>query len=228
MGQFRYRPPCRISMDKIYEDSQILVVNKPPSVITEGPTIGSVESMEYRLSQTQSSSCFACHRLDRDTTGVLLFAKGKPSLKALNEQFANRRVRKTYIACIRGEWETNWSRIETHIRRNSSGGWENAQQGKKAISTIRRLAFWNNQSLIEVLPKTGRTHQIRLHCAHQNCPILGDDLYNTQETDKVPMALHARELRFVHPTTQKPLQFQAPLPDYWHDHWLKDCPLELR
>ena len=214
-------------MKILFEDALLLVISKPAGTITEGPTKDGKESAESWLSKNGQQRVYACHRLDRDTTGVVIFAKTKSALRLINEQFSKRQIKKTYLACVDGEWAKAWNRIETRIRRTTGAAWENADEGKLAITTFRGLASWNGRSLLQVLPKTGRTHQIRLHCAFKSCPISGDGLYGQRTEDLPSMALHARELLFKHPTTQENLRIEAPLPDYWQSHWLKDCPVQM-
>jgi RluA family pseudouridine synthase len=214
-------------MKILFEDTHLQVISKPAGTITEGPTKNGKESAESLLSKNGQHPVYACHRLDRDTTGVVIFAKTKSALRFINEQFSKRQIKKTYMACVDGKWAKAWNRIETRIRRNTGAAWENADEGKLAITTYRRLAFWNNRSLLQVLPKTGRTHQIRLHCVLKSCPISGDRLYGQRTEDLPSMALHARELLFKHPTSKEHLRIEAPLPEFWHSHWLKDCPLQI-
>ena len=215
-------------MEILFEDDEILVINKEAGFVTEGPEKDGVPSLASRIQSETGNLVFPCHRLDRDTSGVLVFAKKRKSLVAISEQFAKRKVRKSYLGCVEGEWNPTWNRVETLIRRNGSGKLVNGIKGKLSATTFRRLASWNDRSLIEALPKTGRTHQIRLHCEFQGCPILGDGLYGNHSESDPPMALHAWKLSFRHPSTGEPLQFKASVPDYWHDHWLKDCPTKIR
>ena len=215
-------------MDSLFDDAQLLVIYKPPGFIVEGPSKNGQDSLTTLLASQLRKPVYPCHRLDKDTTGVLVFAKNKGSLKSISEQFAKRRVRKIYLACVAGEWDPAWNRVETRIQRTSENRMFNSEEGKEAVTTFRRLTFWNNRSLLEALPKTGRTHQIRLHCLYHQCPISGDSLYGIRSEDQPPMALHAWQLRFKHPTTSEALNLQAPLPDYWQTHWLKNCPVEIR
>ena len=214
-------------MERLFEDSQLLVINKPAGCITEGPVKNGQASLTDMLSHDLEKEVFACHRLDKDTTGVLVFAKTKLALRALSEQFSKRQVRKTYLAAVEGTWSKSWNRVHTRIRRTAKGSLENSSDGKEAITTFRLLAQWNGRSLIEALPKTGRTHQIRLHCLYQGCLISGDGLYGDRSEDMPPMALHASELRLLHPASGEPLRIGSALPDYWLKVWLKDCPVEI-
>lgn len=214
-------------MDILIEDSDILVLNKPAGFIVEGPSKDGRLSLTDRIRKELGLNVFCCHRLDRDTTGVVVFAKNKKVLCSVNQLFASKRVKKTYLARVEGDWNPAWNRVVTFIAKQADGSMANSESGKEAITTFRRLANWNHKSLIEALPKTGRTHQIRLHTLFHNCPISGDIRYGKQAHDSQPMALHARKLQFRHPESKQLLELTAPLPDYWGSYWLKDCPIQL-
>lgn len=215
-------------MDILFEDKELLLVNKPAGLLVENSGTNENNSLTNLLAQERKEVLFPCHRLDRDTSGVIIFAKKMHMLKQISGLFASHVIRKTYLACVDGEWNPTWNRVETHIRRMQDGRMANSREGKISRTTFRRLAYWNDSSLLEVLPKTGRTHQIRLHCLFHGCPIKGDILYGTSDPQGTPMALHARELRFQHPLTRENLTITAPLPDYWQKYWLLGCPVEIR
>jgi RluA family pseudouridine synthase len=214
-------------MDILIDDSSILVLNKPAGFIVEGPFKDGRFSLTDQLEQEFKKYFYPCHRLDRDTSGILVFAKRKKVLVHLSKQFSDRKIRKTYLARVEGNWDTTWNRVESLIQRSPLGHMENGKQGKLAVTTFRRLAQWNQHSLLEALPKTGRTHQIRLHCLYHDCPISGDAVYGTPTSVEKPMALHAWKLQFLHPESGESISVNAPLPDYWKTHWLKDCPVEI-
>ncbi len=214
-------------MNTLAEDSDILVVNKSAGCVVEGPSKNGVLSLVDSIRKEYGVTVYPCHRLDLNTTGAVVLAKNKKALVAINEQFASKRVRKTYLARVDGNWDPSWNLVRTLISRNADGSMQNGETGKEAITTFRRLANWDNKSLVEVLPKTGRTHQIRLHTALHNCPISGDTRYGVKTEVTYPMALHARNLKLKHPRTQEPLDIFAPLPDYWYTYWLRNCPLEV-
>ncbi|MBH53209.1 MAG: hypothetical protein CMI18_02555 [Opitutaceae bacterium] len=214
-------------MNVLFQDKHILVVNKPARIVTEGPDHNKRDSLEKQLIARLEQVLWPCHRLDRDTTGAIIFAKSKSGKACIAKQFEKRQVRKSYLVCVHGEWQPEWNRVETHIARTTSGKMANTNRGKRSITTFRKLAFWNGKSLLEALVKTGRRHQIRLHCLHHQCPILGDRIYGKRAVNDPPMALHARQIRFRHPSTEAGLTVDASLPDYWHNHWLKDCPINI-
>jgi 23S rRNA-/tRNA-specific pseudouridylate synthase len=165
------------------------------------------------------------HRLDIDTTGVVLLGKNRSINAAMAAMFEGRKIRKTYWAVVAGRWRPQWNRIETRIARTATGGWHNVVAGGRlAVSTCRVLAGGGEKSWVEFLPKTGRTHQVRLHCLAMGCPILGDGVYG--EAGPVPIALHARRIDMRHPLSGSTLRIEAPLPPYWADVWLRGLDVE--
>jgi 23S rRNA-/tRNA-specific pseudouridylate synthase len=137
----------------------------------------------------------------------------------------HKRIRKAYWAVVAGRWRPEWNRIETEIARSPTGRLQNVVAGgRRAVSTVRLLAATDEKSWIEVLPKTGRTHQVRLHCLAMGHPILGDRLYG--ERADVPIALHAWRIDLRHPVSGESLRIRASPPAYWPDHWLIDVPIE--
>ena len=214
-------------MELLFEDDHLIVVNKLPGMITEGVPKGKNLSLSDRIEAQNGLPVYACHRLDKDTTGVVVFAKSKIALKQVFSQFSERKVRKLYLVRVDGVWESSWNRVDTLIARDTDGRMKNSDCGKKSLTTFRRLATWDKFSLLEALPKSGRTHQIRLHCLHHSCPVSGDGMYGLRDPDQPPMALHARQLFLKHPLSGKSLILEAPLPEYWRSHWLKGCPVEL-
>ncbi len=208
-------------MEVLFEDHVLLIVNKPAGLIVEGPALMGIKSLQVTLEERFNAKLHPCHRLDKDTTGIVIFARQPSVLKAMFKQFERKQVRKTYLARVNGEWPKSMNRIETRIARNPDGGWLNStSEGKQSLTTFRCLDRWASASLLEVLPKTGRTHQIRLHCLKAGFPISGDTLYSTPTEGSPTMALHGWKIRFKHPTTGESMEVSAPLPDYWKNHWL--------
>lgn len=207
-----------MQIDILYEDDVLIAVNKPPALTvhpgrdTDGPTLQ--ELVEDRV----GGEVVLFHRLDRDTTGVVLLGKKRSINAAMAAMFEHKRIRKAYWAVVAGRWRPEWNRIETEIARGE-GRWLNViAGGRSAVSTCRTLGVSAGKSWIEVLPKTGRTHQVRLHCLAMGCPILGDRLY--AERAEVPIALHAWRIDLKHPLSGVPLQIRAAPPVYWRAHWL--------
>ncbi len=205
--------------DTLYEDDYLLAVRKPVGMLVEG-SHGDEQSLEDLAQAKFGPKTRACHRLDRETTGIVLFGKTARSHKELSHLFATRHIRKEYWTIVEGLWPKECSRIETQIAPLGGGKWANVEtEGKPAVSTFRILKQNKDSSLLQVLPKTGRTHQIRLHCHYVGRPILGDTKYGNRD-DSGHLALHARSLRFQHPETKQEIEIMSQAPSHWRS-WLE-------
>lgn len=195
----------------LFEDEDLLILNKPSGCLSLPGKDGSISALEA-LEEQLHISLYPVHRLDRDTSGLLLFAKHPASQRTLQEQFQQQRIHKEYLAIL----ETIPQQEEGCISLPIAPDWINRprqqvdyQNGKTAITQYRILAKDTTRNLTKVLflPQTGRTHQLRVHAAHPcglNAPILGDPLYGTQTTSG-QMRLHASRISFLHPTHQTPI-----------------------
>ena len=200
----------------------MVAVNKPPflpSHVTLDPARPHLQGLiEKQLGQ----SLTLFHRLDADTTGVILLGKSEWIKKPMSEIFLQRKLKKLYWAVVEGRWISEWKEVRTFIRK-TGGRWSNFVKGKpqeRAITHFKTIAVSAEKSWIEAELETGKTHQIRLHCLEMGHAVLGDRTYGRSDAAGVPMALHARQLEFVHPRTHVPVRVIAPLPDYWRDKWL--------
>ncbi len=205
-------------LDVLFEDDELLAVGKPSGILTEGG--GEREDdLEQAASRHVGKAVCCCHRLDRLTSGVVLLRKNGRYKAELAALFEKRQMRKSYWALVEGEWPTTHQRIETQVAPVGSGIWANvATGGKPAVSTFQILGKSADRKLtwLNVLLKTGRTHQARLHCLHSGCPIIGDPVYGSKKPADL-FGLHARELRFRHPATGEALKLTAPAPANWND-----------
>ena len=213
-----------MKIEILYEDDFILAANKPaglPSHATHDPLRPHFQgALETQVGQ----ELVLFHRLDLDTTGVVLFGKVPEMNKPFTEMFRDRLAKKTYWAVVQGRWPADWTEVRTFIKKGGGGRWMNVPKGKGgdlALSEFTTLKTNGEKTHIEVRPQTGRTHQIRLHCLERGHPIMGDKLYGRAHPQGVPMALHARSLEFIHPKTNKPLKIEATPPTYWQEVWLK-------
>jgi RluA family pseudouridine synthase len=199
-------------VELLFEDADLAVVNKPPGLASEGKDGNDLLSI---LSEQLKRKIILYHRLDKATSGTLLIGKTRRWNKEIAELFLQKRMRKSYWAMVEGGWSAEWNRVETFIRRGEDGLMQNhPDQGKSALTTFHLLKGTDSHSWIQALPKTGRTHQIRLHCLAKGCPVVGDPLYgNGSELE--PLALHAESLSFRHPGTGKTIQVKATPPSYW-------------
>lgn len=161
------------------------------------------------------------HRIDKDTSGLVIIAKNDKAHIDISDQIKNREVKKTYLALVRGNIKENEAVINMPIGRSSKDRKKMAvdKKGKEAITEFKVLKRYDGFTYIEVNIKTGRTHQIRVHMAEIGYPIVGDEVYsNGRNPFSVKgQMLHAKELEFVHPTTKKSVKFEAPLPEYFEN-----------
>lgn len=192
----------------IYEDDYVLVVNKPAGLL-------SMAKGEYCPEATLEDYGLLVHRLDRDTSGVVILAKDSATQKMLRKQFQDRKTHKTYVAVVDGVPKLPEAMIDLPISRNLKRPttFQVDRNGKPSQTKYRILEAKNNKSLIELKPTTGRTHQLRVHLKYLNTPILGDTVYG--EAKSAPrLMLHARELEITIPSKTGGIRktFTAPLP----------------
>ncbi len=189
----------------IYEDDWLLVVDKPSGLLTiptpkkESRTLTSILN-DYLKEQNLAYRLHPCHRLDRETSGLIIYAKGKSVQKKMAEEFKNRRVKKTYIAFIKGVPSSMQGEIKAPI------------EGSSAVTKYKIVEKRDNFAIVEVEPLTGRTNQIRIHFKHIGHPILGETKYAFRRDFKVKakrLCLHAKELSFRHPVTGAPIRVSA-------------------
>lgn len=215
--------PENIPLDILYEDEHLIAVNKPPGMVVH-PAIGHhtgtfVHALLYHCNQIKGLDPLRpgiVHRLDKDTSGVLIAAKTSYAHQKLVEKFANREMEKIYVAICLSKPKNGL--LSMPIGRHPIHRKEMCvtPEGKEAISDIQTLAFNETFSFVKIAPKTGRTHQIRVHLKHLQAPILGDSVYGSQKMNQKYNAsrqfLHAYRLNFTHPITEKRIELVAPLP----------------
>ena len=226
----------------IFEDNYLIVLNKPAGVLVhpteKGESNTLVDFLKTHLPKIEklgwedSNRPGIVHRLDKDTSGLIILAKTPEVLEKLQEQFKSRRVQKTYIALVLGKLSKKEGKIEAAITRGKVGiqtvrefnytiKSEILRPAVTFYKTISQYKFKNDiLTLLEVSPKTGRMHQIRTHLKYIDCPIIGDPLYNTKASRKISKViglnrqfLHAENLEFKHPQTNRLVNFKSPLPD---------------
>jgi 23S rRNA pseudouridine955/2504/2580 synthase len=217
----------------LMEDEQMMAIDKPAGVAVHGGSgvsFGVIEQL--RQARPGARMLELVHRLDRDTSGVLLIAKKRSALTRLQDQFRDRETGKTYMALVKGQWPSNKKVIDLPLQRylipNGVGEGERRVRiahkddanAQRAITLVRVSRLVGDYSLLEVTIKTGRTHQIRVHLASQGYPIVGDDKYGDFELNKrlaalgmKRMFLHAWRLQFIHPQTGRTETVEAALPD---------------
>ena len=207
-----------VDLPILYEDDDVIVVNKPSGLLTHAkgglsdePTVAEIIRPKTSFA-TDTDRPGIVHRLDRDTSGLLIIAKNSESAAHLQRQFAERTAKKTYTAITDGKPKLNAAKIDLPIGRNPSAPstFRIDPNGKPAQTTYHVLAENNIQSLVELKPTTGRTHQLRVHLAHLNTPILGDRVYG--KSSDCRMMLHAQKLEITLPSGERKV-FEAAVPD---------------
>jgi len=222
--------PQDIPLDVIYEDKDILVINKSSGMVVhpgngnrEGTLVNAVmaKCKESLSGIGGSIRPGIVHRLDKDTSGLIIVAKNDKAHIDISRQIAERKVLKSYIALVRGIVKENEATIDMPIGRSPKVRSKMAvvKSGKSAITNFKVIKRYSEFTLIEVTIETGRTHQIRVHMAEIGYPVVGDILYSN---GKNPFGvkgqlLHAKVLEFKHPTTQKGMRLEAPLPKQFED-----------
>ncbi len=217
--------PEDIPLDILFEDDAVLVLNKPPGLVVH-PAAGNesgtlVNALLFHDPVFQSvERAGIVHRLDKDTSGVMVVAKSETAMAELQRQFKARETKKEYLALVWGHPSPS-GRIETLIGRHPKHRKKMAvlaEDGREAISNFQTLEKFVEVSLVKVGIETGRTHQIRVHMAHLGHPVVGDAVYGRARKNKLPFKperqmLHAARLEFCHPATGKRLSFEAALFD---------------
>ena len=224
----------------VFEDEHLLAIDKPAGVAVHGGSglsFGLIEQL--RRARPQARFLELVHRLDRETSGVLLVAKKRSALKALQEQFRERETGKTYLALVLGQWPARKRVIDVPLHKYLIEGGERRvkvvarddPQGLRAITLVKPRAQGADTTLLEVTIKTGRTHQIRVHLAQAGHPIAGDDKYGDFERNRQlakaglkRMFLHAWRLTFAHPLTAETLTLESPLPSLLQTWSPSPCP----
>ncbi|MGH9403946.1 MAG: RluA family pseudouridine synthase [Terriglobia bacterium] len=225
--------PENLPFGIVYEDDDLVVVNKPAGMVVHtGAGVHSgtlVNALLYHIRQLSSAAGNErpgiVHRLDKMTSGLMLVAKNDPAHRALADAFKARSVQKTYTALVHGRMTSDHGAIETVVGRDPRRRYRmkaGAAKGREALTHYRVLRRFHDFTLLNAMPHTGRTHQIRVHLASIRHPVAGDTAYGAParirlaglEQKTLPRTfLHASALEFAHPSTGKPLAFQAPLPD---------------
>ncbi len=222
--------PQEMPLDIIYEDEDMLVINKEKGIVVH-PGNGNPDGTLANAVMAKCKGSLSgiggkirpgiVHRIDKDTSGLIIVAKNDTAHLNLSKQIQDRKVKKTYIALVRGVIKENEATINMPIGRSSKDRKKMAvtKDGKEAITHFKVLKRYNGFTLLEVKIETGRTHQIRVHLSEIGYPIVGDEVYSNGKNPfgvKGQM-LHAEKLELKHPRTGKDLTFEAPVPKYFEN-----------
>ena len=222
--------PQDIKVEIVYEDNDIIVVNKPKGLVVH-PAVGNLDGTLVNAIMNICKDSLSgiggevrpgiVHRLDKDTTGLLIVAKNDKAHINLSEQIKNREVKKIYIALVRGNIPENEATINMPIGRSTKDRKKMAvvKNGKEAVTHFKVIDRFKNYTLLEIKIDTGRTHQIRVHMAEIGYPVVGDMVYSNgkNEFGVEGQMLHAKSLDFKHPITGKNMHLEAELPKYFKD-----------
>ena len=222
--------PQDIKVEIVYEDNDIIVVNKPKGLVVH-PAVGNPDGTLVNAIMNICKDSLSgiggevrpgiVHRLDKDTTGLLIVAKNDKAHINLSEQIKNRDVKKIYIALVRGNIPENEATINMPIGRSTKDRKKMAvvKNGKEAVTHFKVIDRFKNYTLLEIKIDTGRTHQIRVHMAEIGYPVVGDMVYSNgkNEFGVEGQMLHAKSLDFKHPITGKNMHLEAELPKYFKD-----------
>jgi 23S rRNA pseudouridine955/2504/2580 synthase len=207
----------------IFEDEHLLIIDKPSGLAVHagsGVKVGVIEAL--RALRPETAGLELAHRLDRETSGVLVLAKDRPTLMELHELLRGDGVKKTYLALVRGNWPDKLGKVDAPLEKNTLRGGERLVEvrgdGKGSLTLFRVKQRFAEATLVEASPVTGRTHQIRVHAAHAEHPIAGDDKYGDLEFDRAlkpyglsRLFLHAARIELPR-AGKKTLRVEAPLP----------------
>ena len=219
-----------IPIEVIYEDNDIIVVNKPKGIVVH-PAVGNLDGTLVNALMAMCKDSLSgiggeirpgiVHRLDKDTSGILIIAKNDKAHINLSEQLKEHEVEKTYIALVRGIVKENEATINMPIGRSQKDRKKMAvdKNGKNAITHFKVLKRYEKYTLLEIKIETGRTHQIRVHLSHIGYPVVGDYTYSNGKNDfnVEGQMLHSKKIKFRHPKTEKEMELEANLPEYFQE-----------
>ena len=224
--------PQDIPLDIVYEDSEMLVINKPRGLVVH-PAAGNldgtlVNALLYHCRDGLSGINGVMrpgivHRIDKDTSGLLLVAKTDTAHRSLAAQIEGHSLLRAYVALVHGQMKELSGKIDAPIARHPARRKEMVviEGGRRAVTHYRTLAMSDKFSLLKCRLETGRTHQIRVHMAHIGRPVVGDSVYAKKTADLGGQLLHACKVGFIHPTTGEQMEFISPLPEYFSSYLTK-------
>lgn len=211
----RLLPKIHPKIELLYEDDDLVVINKGEGLLSfpldEGYKTNALQLLQEHYNTSQIE---AVHRIDRGTSGVLAFAKGKRCTKELMELFRNHDLKREYLAIVAGHLQDDQGTWKSRLVEDSVYSVHaHPSKGRLCITHFQVLKRSNNFTYLRLRLDTGRKHQIRVHCKEAGHPVVGDKRYGDPACDPIKrMALHAATLAFIHPRTGKPMHFSAPLP----------------
>ena len=221
--------PEKIDLDIVYEDDDIIIINKPSGMVVHpgnGNYTGTLVNglMYYTNSLSDLNGEVRpgiVHRIDKDTSGLIIIAKNNKTHEILSEYFQNKTIKREYIALIKGELNTNSATIDAPIGRSETDRKKmavTAKNSKHAITHLTVLKRYKGYTLVKLKLDTGRTHQIRVHMSYIGHPVYNDPVYTNDKCSEFGQFLHSHSMTFIHPTTKQEMYFETELPEYFSKH----------
>ncbi len=221
--------PIPMKLDILYEDEDIMVINKPTGMVVH-PGSGNKQNTLANGLLYYTKNLSDCngqerpgivHRLDKDTSGLMLVAKSNKAHSILTEDFKNHAVKREYIALLCGILPHNKAKIDAPIGRDKQNRKKmtvTSENSKNAITHLSVLKRYTENTLVSLHLETGRTHQIRVHMKYIGYPIFNDPVYGQQKYEEVGQFLHSKTINFIHPITKKEMYFSSSLPSYFAEY----------
>lgn len=214
--------PTKMDLDIIYEDQDLLIINKPSGMVVH-PAPGHyqdtlVNGLMYHINSLSDVNGELrpgiVHRIDKDTSGLLMVAKNNKAHMILAEELKDKKTKREYVALVDGVIKNKKGKINAPIGRSKNNRlkMDVVSSGKPAVTHFEVLETFNDKSLIKCILETGRTHQIRVHMAYIGYPVAGDYIYGTDQNNDFGQFLHAKTLGFTHPSTKEYMEFDSELP----------------
>lgn len=220
--------PEKMDLNIVYEDNDILIINKPSGMVVHpgngnysGTLVNGLMFYTNNLSSVNGEiRPGIVHRIDKDTSGLIIVAKNNKTHEILSNYFQNKTITRTYIALVKGELKTNSATIDAPIGRSEKDRKKMAvtsKNSKNAVTHLTVLKRYKGYTLVKLKLDTGRTHQIRVHMQYIGHPVYNDPVYTNDKCSEFGQFLHSYSMEFVHPITKEKMYFECPLPDYFED-----------
>lgn len=220
--------PEKMDLNIVYEDNDILIINKPSGMVVHpgngnysGTLVNGLMYYTNNLSNINGEiRPGIVHRIDKDTSGLIIVAKNNKAHEILSNYFQNKTITRTYIALVKGELKTNSATIDAPIGRSEKDRKKMAvtsKNSKNAVTHLTVLKRYKGYTLVKLKLDTGRTHQIRVHMQYIGHPVYNDPVYTNDKCSEFGQFLHSYSMEFVHPITKEKMYFECPLPDYFEN-----------
>jgi len=221
--------PEKMNLNIVYEDDDVIVINKDSGVVVHpgngnysGTLVNGLMYYTNNLSDINGEvRPGIVHRIDKDTSGLIIIAKNNKSHEILSDYFQNKTITRTYIALIKGELSTDSATIDAPIGRSKTDRKKMAvtsKNSKHAITHLTVLKRFKGYTLVQLKLETGRTHQIRVHMAYIGHPIYNDPVYTNDKCSEFGQFLHSYSMEFIHPISKEKIYLECPLPEYFSKH----------